>query len=145
VRVLGLDIGERRVGVAVSDAGRTIATPVKVIDAPALTQGPTMDRLIEEYEIDLIVVGLPVGLDGGEGPQAGRVRELADDLARRLRIPVEHQDERLSSAEASRRMAEAGLSTRDMRGKTDMIAAALFLQSYLDRGAGRMEDDDGNA
>ena len=143
MRVLGLDIGERRVGVALSDARRAIATPLKVVDAAELTQGRAFSQIAEEYEVELVVVGLPVGLDGCEGPQAAKVRETGDELARRLRLPVEYQDERLSSAEAERRMAEAGLSTRDMRGKTDMVAAALFLQSYLDAHATETEDDDG--
>jgi putative Holliday junction resolvase len=142
VRVLGLDIGERRVGTALSDAQRRIATPLNVLDVRDLLEGPALPDLVEEYEIERVVVGLPMSLDGEEGPQAALVRKSGDELARRLRIPVEYRDERLSSAEAKRRMAEAGVSSRDMRGKTDMLAAALILQSYLDAEAGS-EDDDG--
>jgi putative Holliday junction resolvase len=142
VRVLGLDIGERRIGTALSDARRRIATPLGVLDARDLVEGPALPDLVEEYEIELVVVGLPMSLDGEEGPQAALVRKSGDELARRLRIPVEYQDERLSSAEAQRRMAEAGVSSREMKGKTDMLAAALILQSYLDAEVGS-EDYDG--
>ena len=84
---------------------------------------------------------LPVSLDGIEGMQAARIREVGDELAGRLPVPVVYQDERLSSAEAGRRMAEAGLSEKERRGKVDMVAAALILQSYLDsRDAGAGSD-----
>lgn len=133
MRVLGLDIGEKRIGVAVSDPSGTVATPLVVLDAkPVLGDGGALVRLAEDYEVELVVVGLPRSLDGSEGPQADLVRAAGDRLARFLRLPVEYYDERLSSAEARRVMTSAGVSDRDKRGSVDMIAAALFLQSYLD-------------
>lgn len=133
MRVFGLDIGEKRIGVAVSDPSGTVATPLVVLDAkPVLGDGGDLVRLAEDYEVELVVVGLPRSLDGSEGPQADLVRAAGDRLARFLRLPVEYYDERLSSAEARRVMTSAGVSDRDKRGSVDMIAAALFLQSYLD-------------
>lgn len=133
MRVLGLDIGEKRIGVAVSDPSGTVASPLVVLDAkPVLGDGGALVRLAEDYEVELVVVGLPRSLDGSEGPQADLVRAAGDRLARFLRLPVEYYDERLSSAEARRVMTSAGVSDRDKRGSVDMIAAALFLQSYLD-------------
>jgi putative Holliday junction resolvase len=130
MRVLGLDIGEKRIGVAVSDPSGTVATPLVVLDAKrALGDGRELVRLAEEYEAELAVIGLPLSMDGTEGPQAAAVRAAGTRVARFLRLPIEYYDERLSSAEA---MSEAGVSDRDKRGSIDMVAAALFLQSYLD-------------
>jgi putative Holliday junction resolvase len=141
VRVLALDIGERRVGVATSDASGRVATPVKVLDAKALSDGVTLRRLIDDYEADLLLVGLPLSLDGTEGPQARHVRAQVAGLAPQLGIPVDFADERLSSQQAARAMQEAGMSERDRRGRLDAVAASLFLQAWLD--ARREEDDDG--
>jgi putative holliday junction resolvase len=133
VRILALDIGEKRIGVAVSDPTATVATPVTVLDAPkVLGDGRELVRLVEDYEVELVVVGLPLSMDGSEGPQAKQVRYAAARLAGFLRIPVEFADERLSSAQASKAMQATGVSTRDQRGRVDMVAASLFLQSYLD-------------
>jgi putative Holliday junction resolvase len=133
VRILGLDIGEKRIGVAVSDPSGTVATPLAVIDArKALGDGRELARLVEDYEAELLVAGLPLSLDGSEGPQAARVRSAAERLAKLMALPLEFADERLSSASARRTMTEAGVSDRDKRGSIDMVAAAIFLQGYLD-------------
>jgi putative Holliday junction resolvase len=133
VRILGLDIGEKRIGVAVSDPSGTVATPLAVIDArKALGDGRELARLVVDYEAELLVAGLPLSLDGSEGPQAARVRSAAERLAKFVALPLEYADERLSSTSARRAMTEAGVSDRDKRGSIDMVAAAIFLQSYLD-------------
>lgn len=132
MRVLGLDIGERRVGVAVSDPSGCIATPVKVMPAPLSADRGALRRLAEDYEPDLLVVGLPLSLDGREGPQAARTRAEAERIARLLEVPLEFADERLSSVAAERAMSEAGLDSRARRGAVDMVAASLMLQTYLD-------------
>jgi putative holliday junction resolvase len=133
VRVLALDIGEKRIGVAVSDPSGTVASPLIVLDAAVvLGDGRGLTDLVEEYEADLVVVGLPLSLDGTEGPQASSVRRAAARLAGFLRVPIEFADERLSSAQASRTMGAQGASQRQQRGSVDMVAAAIFLQSYLD-------------
>jgi putative Holliday junction resolvase len=133
VRILALDIGEKRIGVAVSDPSGKVATPLTVLDARrVLGDGHDLLRIAEEYEPELVVVGLPLSLDGTEGPQAAAVRRAAKRLAGFLLLPFEFADERLSSAQALRSMGEAGASARDARGSVDMVAAAIFLQSYLD-------------
>lgn len=133
MRALGLDIGEKRIGVAVSDPSRTIATPLAVLDAAeVLGDGGELIRLIDEYDAGLLVVGLPLSLDGTEGQQAARVRRAAHRLAGLLPVPIVYVDERLSSVEASRSMSAAGVGGRDRRGSVDMVAASIFLQSYLD-------------
>ena len=141
MRVLALDIGERRIGVAVSDPSGTVASPLMVLDAAkVLGNGRDLTQLADEYEAELVVVGLPLSLDGTEGPQAQAVRRAAARLAGFLRVPVEFVDERLSSAQASRAMGDVGASQRQQRGSVDMVAAAIFLQSYLDarRDGGRI-------
>jgi putative Holliday junction resolvase len=133
VRILALDIGEKRIGVAVSDPSGSVATPLVVLDATkVLGDGRDLIRLVDEYEARLVVVGLPLSMDGSEGPQAVSVRRSAKRLAGFLRVPVEFADERLSSAQASKAMGESGVSVRQARGSVDMVAAAIFLQSYLD-------------
>lgn len=133
MRRIGLDIGEKRIGVAVSDPAGRIASPLAVIDArKAFRDAGELLRIVDDYEVGAAVVGLPRSMDGSEGPQAARIRLLADRLESSLGIPFEYIDERWSSSEAHRRMSEAGLTEREQRGKVDMIAAAIILQSYLD-------------
>ena len=133
MRVLALDIGEKRIGVAVSDPSGTVATPLTVLDAVrVLADGKDLVRLVEEYDAEAIVVGLPLSLDGGEGPQAQHVRRAAARLGSFVSVPIEFADERLSSAQASRSMGEGGASSRERRGNVDKIAASIFLQSHLD-------------
>jgi putative Holliday junction resolvase len=132
VRIAALDIGEKRIGVAISDPGRRVATPLKVLDAAVLRDPGPLLRLLEDYEVGLVVVGLPLSLDGTEGPQARAVRASVARLGPALGVPIEFADERLSSAQASRALGDAGLSDRAKRGRIDMAAASLFLQSYLD-------------
>jgi putative Holliday junction resolvase len=143
VRVIALDIGEKRIGVAVSDPTGTVATPLAVVDTgPALANGDKLMRIVKDYEPELVVVGLPLSMDGTEGAQARRVRDTAKRLARFLPERVEFIDERLSSVEASRRMREAGHDARQQRGSVDMVAASIFLQEYLDaRTASESEGD----
>ncbi len=133
MRVLALDIGEVRVGVAVSDASGTLASPVAVLPAQeVLSHARTFRRVLEDYEPDLLVCGLPKTLAGEEGPQAQRIKEQANQIAAACGLPLEFSDERLSSAEAKRILREEGMSERAMRGKIDMVAASLFLQAWLD-------------
>jgi len=140
---MGLDIGEKRIGVAISDPDGVVATPLEVIDTKeVLGGGPKLARLVEDYEVERLVVGVPLSLDGTEGPQARRVRDIASRLARHLPVAVEFADERLSSVEAKRRMRESGVDERRQRGSVDMVAASILLQGYLDavRVSGQEED-----
>lgn len=130
---LALDIGEKRVGIAVSDATGTVAMPVKVMPAQEVAAlSKSFCYLVEDYEPDVLVCGRPVSLSGETGPQAARVEAVAQRIAASLDIPLAFVDERLSSAEAKRILREQGLTEREMRGKVDSIAASLFLQSWLD-------------
>lgn len=133
MRALALDIGEVRVGVAVSDPDGRVASPVCVLPAPeVLSHASTFRRVLEDWEPDVLVCGRPMTLSGEEGPQAERVAAQAAKIAATCGLPLEFADERLSSAEARRILREQGLSERAMRGKVDMVAASLFLQAWLD-------------
>ncbi|MGB4441419.1 MAG: Holliday junction resolvase RuvX [Coriobacteriia bacterium] len=133
MRALGLDIGSVRVGVAVSDPDGAVASAVAVLDARELARDSrSLARIVEDYEAEQLVVGLPLTLSGDEGPQAAEVRGVAGRLADALGLPVAYQDERNSSAEARRAMRAAGLSEREQRGSLDKVAAAILLQTWLD-------------
>ena len=133
MRALALDIGEVRVGVAVSDPAGRVVSPVCVLPAAeVLAHAVSFRRVLEDWEPELLVCGLPRTLAGEEGPQAERIRAQAGKIAAACGLPLEFADERLSSAEAKRILKEQGLSERAMRGKVDSVAAGLFLQSWLD-------------
>ena len=133
MRVLALDIGEVRVGVAVCDPGERVASPVCVLPTKeVLAKAPSFRRVLEDWEPELLLCGLPYTLSGQEGPQAARIRKAAAQISAACGIPCEFVDERLSSREAKRSLREKGMDERAMRGKVDMIAASLFLQAWLD-------------
>ncbi len=142
---MALDIGEKRVGVAISDPDERVASPVCVLAADeVLANGRSFRIVLADWEPELFLCGLPMTLSGEEGPQAERVRGFAEAVAKRIGIPLEFADERLSSAEAKRSLREKGLSEKAMRGKVDMIAASIFLQSWLDaRNSAREQAEDG--
>lgn len=131
MRVLALDVGERRIGLAVSDPAQRVATPLCVLDAAVVTRPAAILEIISEYDVGLIVIGLPLSLDGTEGPQARHARAVGTRLAESLGVPVAYADERLSSVEAKRAMSAAAIPDKKKRGRVDMVAASLFLQSYL--------------
>lgn len=139
VRVLGVDFGERRIGVAVSDPTGTIASPLEVVRRRAGKRVPlaALERIAREHEVARLVVGLPLDLSGGENEWCARVRESGDELARRLDVPVAYVDERMTSVRARRAVRGSGLprSKREEKGRVDAAAASLILQAWLD-GAG---------
>lgn len=140
---LGLDIGQTRIGIAVSDRTGRVAMPVKVLPATEVTgMARIFRRIVEDHEPDILVCGLPQTMAGEDGPQAERVRQVAQDIAVKLGLPLEFSDERLSSKEAKRILREGGLSEKQMRGKVDMVAASLFLQAWLDSRDGKDHGDD---
>jgi putative Holliday junction resolvase len=138
-RILGLDPGERRIGVAISDPDRSFALPLHSI----LADGRELDALrtlAGAEEVSEVVVGLPIALSGEDTAQTRRVRDFAARLEAHLSLPVHLWDERLSTSEAQHRTEDSGRSrTRRGRGKqppaidTDAIAASIILQAYLDR------------
>lgn len=132
LRLLGLDVGDRRIGVAVSDPTGFLATPVEVYRRG----NPDGDiqhivDLVSEYEASGVVVGLPKNMNGSEGPQAEKTREFADALSARG-VSIALWDERLSTVEVTRRMVEQRRGRRGIQERVDAEAAALILQAYLD-------------
>jgi putative Holliday junction resolvase len=133
MRVLALDVGEKRIGVAISDLSQTLARSLKVIQRDSRQEGfATVARLIEEYEVEKVVVGYPRSLDGMAGAQAEKVERYAADLAKALTVPVLLWDERFSTVSAERLMKEAGLRGKRKQEIVDAVAAAVILQDYLD-------------
>lgn len=137
MRIMALDIGDARTGIAISDPGERVASPVCVLPASEVLAGAkSFRRVLEDWEPELLLCGLPYTMSGEEGPQAAHIREQAAVIGKVAQLPVEFTDERLSSGEAKRSLHEMGLSEREMRGKVDMIAASLFLQAWLDARSG---------
>lgn len=130
-RILGLDAGGRRVGVAVSDELHLIASPVTVVD---LQHGgwEQLVKIVSEYEPELIVIGLPTGLSGREGPQANATRRFADKIKQLTGCETAFHDERLTSFMAEQALIDAGKKPKKRKQRLDAVAAALILQSYLD-------------
>jgi putative holliday junction resolvase len=134
VRILAVDPGSKRVGVALSDPTGTIAQGLTTLAAePRDTLPARLADLAKEKEAARIVVGLPRRLDGSYGPEAKSARELADGLRQASGLPVELVDERLTTVAAERAMIEGGASRAKRRESIDQVAAALLLQSHLDR------------
>lgn len=135
-RVLGIDAGERRVGVALSDETRLLASPVAVLDR---RQGlaavfDALSRLARAEGVEQVVVGLPLDADGSRGRQARRAEQFARIAQRVVGLPVELWDERLSTREAEAILRQQGRNMRRVRerGQIDAVAAAVILQDYLD-------------
>ena len=130
-RLLGLDIGEVRIGVAISDELGSIASPLAMIPRRADVVAE-LKKLIVKYMPSRLVVGLPVGLSGREGPQAQATREFAEELASALALPVEYYDERMSSSIAEQTLISQGTRREKRKQQIDAMAAAVILQGYLD-------------
>ena len=119
MRVLALDIGEVRIGVAVSDPDGAIASPVCVLPAQeVLSHARTFKAVLEDWEPELLLCGRPKTLAGEDGPQAQKITAQAEQIAKNCQLPLEFTDERLSSAEAKKILRAQGLSEKAMRGKS---------------------------
>ncbi len=133
MRYLGLDVGDRTIGVALSDESGTLASGL-----PSLPRvGPRKDRkaiaeLVRRHDVGEVVVGLPRSLDGSVGPRAQKVLEFMEDLRAAVRVPVVPWDERFTTVVAQRALVEGGVSRRGRKAVVDKVAAILILQSYLD-------------
>jgi putative Holliday junction resolvase len=141
-RIAGLDVGERRIGVAVSDATATLARPVGVVtttgldrDAVARVVAELARLSAEDDPVELLVVGLPRHLDGSPSPLAPRIEAFAARLGPRAALPIVFQDERLTSHEAEARLALRVRDWRVRKARLDAAAAAVILQEYLDAAA----------
>lgn len=144
MRVMALDIGGKRVGLAVSDAAGKMASPLVVLSThEVIPPSQTFRLLIDDWEIEQLVCGLPYSLSAKEGSQARLIRNQAYAISEALDLPCDFVDERLSSQEAKRILREEGLTEKEMRGKLDMIAASLFLQTWLDRQNAQTQSKEG--
>ncbi|MFO7548322.1 MAG: Holliday junction resolvase RuvX [Acidimicrobiia bacterium] len=132
-RVLALDPGERRIGVAISDPLRITAQPLMVIDRNRQAPLDVIRQVVETRDVDEIVVGLPIRLRGGEGPAAEAARRFAEEVEAATGLPVTLVDERFSSHTAERAMLEGGARRKTRREARDKIAAAVILRTYLER------------
>ncbi|MEE8438746.1 MAG: Holliday junction resolvase RuvX [Micropepsaceae bacterium] len=133
-RLLGLDLGEKTIGLALSDTALTVATPLKTLKRGKFTVDATsLDALAVEHGIGGLIVGLPLNLDGSAGRAAQSARAFARNFARRSQIPLAMMDERLSTAAANRALLEADTSRKKRAKTVDKVAAAYILQSALDR------------
>ncbi len=130
-RALALDLGERRIGVAVSDALGMVARPLEIFSRTSRKADfAHIGALVAAHQVDVVIVGLPFNMDGSEGRQATWVRDYSAALAQSLTVPVEFCDERLTSEEAEDILRTQGKSAA--KGTVDAVAAAVILQSYLD-------------
>jgi putative pre-16S rRNA nuclease len=133
-RVLAVDPGSRRVGLALSDEMRRLASPLRTIDAePASTLAERIADVAREVGAVEVVVGLPANLDGSAGAAARSARALAEGLKKSTRLPVSLQDERLTSVAAERHLVGQGVRRDKRRGLVDQLAAALVLETFLSR------------
>lgn len=135
--VAGLDLGTKTIGLAVSDLGLRFATPRPVLARTKFTQdAQALRKALDEARCGAIVLGLPLNMDGSEGPRAQSTRAFARNYSRLDERPIAYWDERLSTVAAERGMIEADLSRRKRAARIDSAAAAFILQGALDRLAG---------
>lgn len=132
-RVLGIDPGERRIGLALSDEMGLLARPFRILPRSSARQAVgAIAALIEQEAVGEIVVGIPVSLSGELGPQALRAQRFVEQLRRSVSVPVRTWNEQFTTAEARRRLLEAGRRMKQRREPVDAVAAAVLLQDYLD-------------
>ena len=134
MRAVGIDLGEKRIGVAISDSGGSLATPYEVV---ARTGSRDEDHrrikaIVEEVEAEILVVGLPLSLDGTEGKAAQGARQEAEAIWQTVSVPIELHDERLTTVEAERILKEQGLDAAERRNVVDKVAAAILLQAWME-------------
>ena len=134
MRALGVDLGTRRVGLALSDSDGRIATPLEVLERSGseARDHAAIGEVATEHDVEVLVVGLPISLDGSMGPAARAARAEVGRLAAAVGVPVQTWDERLSTAEAERHLEMAEVRGSRRRRVVDMVAAAVLLQSWLD-------------
>lgn len=133
MRAVGLDVGERRVGIAKTDETGTLAVPHGVYERRSFLEDVDfLSRLLTEMGVEAIVVGLPLNMDGTEGEQAQKVRALAEAVAKKAGLPLFFVDERWTTKEVERAMREAGEKPSRRREKVDALSAVLILQGWLE-------------
>lgn len=140
---MGLDVGTKTVGVAVSDAlGMTAQGVTTVRRTNTKADLAELRRIAEEHEVSRVVIGLPLNMDGSEGPRAQASRAFGDALTRATGLPIEYQDERLTTVAAERVLLEGDVSRKKRREVIDQLAAQLILQGWMDARAHRAPEED---
>lgn len=133
MRILAIDHGTKRIGIAVSDELKMIAQPLEFVPAEPFSEFlERLKAIIREKEVEMILVGMPRNMDGSYGPAALKAQEFSAVLKSKVAIPIEMWDERLTSAQAQRFLIEGGVRRAERKRKVDKTAAAILLQSYLD-------------
>ena len=134
MRALGVDLGEKRIAIAVSDSNGKVATPLQVIiRSKSIKQDhKKISDLVDEWEVEIVVVGMPYSLNGSKGLAAKTVEKEVKELSSALEVPVATQDERLTTAMAAKELAIQGLDSKKQRKVIDQVAASVILQSWLD-------------
>ena len=133
-RLLGLDVGTKTIGMALSDVTRSVATPFDTIRRSKFTaDAKTIREVVEKNQVGALVIGFPLNLDGSEGPRAQSTRAFARNLAAHVEVPMVFWDERLSTAAVERHLIEADASRKRRAEVVDRMAAAYILQGALDR------------
>lgn len=133
MRILAIDHGSRRMGIAISDELKIIAQPLEFIPAePFAGFLARLQELLQEKEVELILVGLPRNMDGSHGPAAQKVQEFVAALKSNTAVPIKTWDERLTSVQANRLLIQGNVRRDKRKEKVDKMAAAILLQSYLD-------------
>jgi putative Holliday junction resolvase len=134
-RVVGLDLGDRRIGVAVSDVTGTLASPYRVVERGRDHEADhaVIAAVVDEAGAERVVVGLPLSMSGASGPAAEKARAEVTELTATLSVPVETFDERLTTVAAARSMRAAGTKARKQRARIDEMAASVMLQNWLEQ------------
>ena len=142
MRALGLDLGQKRIGVAVSDSAGALAMPIEVLMrlGDRRREHREIAELVQEWEAEIVVVGLPYNMDGSTGPMARKYASEAKALGDTLRVPVVLYDERLTTVSAERALMDQNMNALDRRQVVDKVAASVMLQSWLDAGMPRGEE-----
>ena len=135
MRALGVDLGSKRIGIAVSDSAGSVATPIETLQRTRDRAGDhrKIAELVAEWECEVVVVGLPLSLDGSIGPAAEAALAEAGELDDTVGVPVETYDERLTTVTADRSLMQMNLNAGARRRMVDQVAAAVMLQAWLDR------------
>jgi putative Holliday junction resolvase len=136
MKYLAIDYGAKRTGLAVCDANELVASPFSVLEGrPNLVE--RIAQVVEAEDIETVVVGWPLNMDGSEGPQAQKVRAFVERMRKRVGVPIVFQDERLSSFGAEEKLRETGLSKAKRRQRRDALAAAEILRAFLEARQGQ--------
>ena len=132
-RLLGIDFGTVRIGLSLSDPTRTLASPLPFLDNKSPQQViSAITALIETHQITGLVIGMPRNMDGTYGPSAQKVKDFIAEMKKCISLPIQHIDERLTTAQASKQLSGIGLNQKQLREKVDSSSASLILQQYLD-------------